>query len=116
VVTLAHVGAKVRGRIHPRERAEIVNEVRLIIVAAGHRDVPPLDLPIPPNQCENALEAEDTREHLRRETDIRGEHLDEAAWTGPDTLGDPSDGLHVGHGLDRADREDYGWMRRGGRG
>jgi hypothetical protein len=47
-------------------------------------DVRKIDLLIQPDQREDALEAEDSGKHLRCETHIRGEHLDEAAWTESD--------------------------------
>jgi choline dehydrogenase-like flavoprotein len=47
-------------------------------------DVRPIDLPIQPDQREDALEAEAHGRTLRCETHIRGEHLDEAAWTESD--------------------------------
>src|SRR5262249_57245465 len=90
--------------------------MRLIIVTASHCNVRPRDLPFSPNQREHALETEDPGEHLRREANIRGKHFDEAAGTEPDTGGDPTDRLHVGHGLNLAGPQDHPRMPPRGRG
>ena len=58
----------VRGGIDAGEGAEIVNEMRLIEVAARERDVKPVNIVLIMNQIEHLLKTTDTAKYFRRES------------------------------------------------
>ena len=68
----------IRGGIHTRKRMKVLDEVRLVIVAARKRDVGPLDLPVVADLLQDALESTNPAEQLRRQTNLVGEHVEEA--------------------------------------
>lgn len=67
--------------------AEVVDEVRLIEVAAGESDINPVDFPCIVNQLQNSLEAADSTESLRSESNLLAEALYERALAEADLLG-----------------------------
>jgi hypothetical protein len=66
-------------RAHSREFLEIVNQMCLVEVSAGERNVRPFCGSCPGDEPQGLLEPPDTAEQFRRHADFTGEHLDEAS-------------------------------------
>ena len=67
-----------------REIAEIVDEVRLVVIAALHGDVRPVRFGVPAQQAAGVLKTSNPLVRLGRKADLRLEELDEPAVAGAD--------------------------------
>jgi hypothetical protein len=90
---------------HPSKRLKVVDEMRLVEIPAGERQVcPPDGLPfLGPSQ--RLLKAQQAAEHFRRESDSFLEQGDEALGTQAKVCGNLSDGAPLWLGLKRGQRE-----------
>ena len=80
-------------RTDARERAEIVDEMRLIEIAAGESNFGPIDeLAVACYMPQDFLETLHAAEKLGRQTDLLGEELDEAPFAQPDLRAHAGDG------------------------
>jgi len=77
-----HVG----GRINAGEGPKVMNEVRLIEVAAGEREIDPINLACDVDQLEDSLETAHAAERLGSEADCLAEAVDEGSLTEADFL------------------------------
>src|ERR1051326_6026338 len=64
--------------------------MRLIEVAACHRNIGPIGCGIVSRQVNGALKTLDAREQLRRDTDLLGEYLDKMPLAQPEMFGNIS--------------------------
>ena len=101
---------EVGGRIDAGECAEIVNEMRLIEVAAIQRDVSPFDALAAFHAVQRPVEAPDTAKHFGRESSLIAKHLNEALGAETDLFAHRRHGCHVRSGHEAAERESYGAM------
>ncbi len=103
VAAIPRPGAEVRGGAEAGERPEVVDEMRLVVVAAGERDVRPVDVRRRRERAQDLLEAPHAAIELRREADLGREDLDESPRAEADAVRDVADRAHRGgvHGSER---------------
>ena len=71
--------SRVRAGTQPGEGPEIVDEMRLVEVAAIERDVRPIDLPACSDSVNNLLESTDAAEQFRSQSDLGAKDVSKAA-------------------------------------
>src|SRR5262249_20215731 len=113
VVRISDGRGGVAGGAHAGERAEIVDEVGLVVVAAVEGDRGPFDGAAGGGSLDGALEAADAAEQFGRKAGLFAEELDESAGAEADARGDGGDGARVRVGLEfregKADGGMEGW-------
>jgi len=70
-----------------RENLEIMNQMRLVEVAARHRNIRPIRRGIASRQVNGPLKTLNATEQLRRNTDLLGKYLDEMPLTQTEVRG-----------------------------
>src|SRR5689334_22473391 len=106
--TLGEVGR----RCQAGKRAEVVDKVRLIVVAAGHGNLRPCRPLAVRKSAQRRVKAAYAAIRLRRQADGLAEHLDEAPWAEADAAYYFRDCSSVRQGVKFSQREGDGWMRR----
>ena len=102
---------QVDARTHPSKRLKVVDEMRLIEIPAGERQVCPLDGWPFWGPSQRLLKAQQAAEHFRCESDSFLEQGDEALGTQAQLRGDLGDGALLVPGLKRGQRECDGRVR-----
>jgi len=69
------------------KRLKVVDEMRLVVVTAGQRDVHPINTLLFPEAAQNLLKASDAAELLGRQSDFVAKHLNEVPLTEADLIG-----------------------------
>src|SRR5579859_2632510 len=103
---------KVGRRRQAGKRAEVVDKVRLIVVAAGHGNLRPCRPLAVRKSAQRRLKAANAAICLGRQADGLAEHLNEAPWAEADAARYLRDCSSVGQGMKFAQREGDGWMWR----
>ena len=101
---------KVGGWIDPGECAEIVDEVRLIEVAAIQGDLGPIDALAAFHAVQRPVEAPDAAKHFGRESSLIAKHLDEALGAEPDLFAHRRHGCQVRSRHEAVQGESHGVM------
>src|SRR5580700_9704008 len=101
--TLRDVGA----RIDSGKSMEVVDEMRLIEIAAVHRHGRPFNLPPRSDPPQDPLESTHAAKQFRRETYFAAEHLDEALGAQPDLSGHLRDGAGMRQAVKLTQREGH---------
>src|ERR687895_191679 len=93
---------RLRGRRHPvleksfrrapGDGAEVVDQVRLVVVPALDRDSSPLGSLRSFSECPRPIEAQQTRDRLRRQADLLAEASDDPLAAPPELLGKRANG------------------------
>ena len=99
VIAMRRLVRQIGGGIDPGEGAEIVDEVRLIEVAAIQRDIGPFHALAAFHSTQGLLEAANAAKHFGRESGFIAKHLDESLGTESDLIRDACDSgpLRLGH-------------------
>src|SRR5262249_40864007 len=79
MIHVLDLSRQVVGRTEAREIAKVVNHVRLVVVAARHGGLSPIDRLRAMQQRHRALKATHAGERLRRQADLVAEQANEAA-------------------------------------
>src|SRR6266487_6141846 len=75
------------GGSETRECLDVVNQMRLIEIAARHRNICPIGRGTPSHQVKGALKTLHTTELLRSDADLTGEYLDKMPLAQPEMRG-----------------------------
>ena len=99
-------------RREARKSLEVMDEMGLVEVPAGEREICPRDLLPVFDQTQHFLKAKHATKHFRREPDGLLEQMDEALRTQAKLRRHLRDGAPLVSGLERGQRERDGRMRR----
>ena len=111
VAVLSAHGQEGRG-VESGEGAEIVDEVRLIEIAAGLGDRGPRDTAAAVDMRQDVLKTPNAAEEFRREPDLGAECLDKSAPTEADAVGDLANTSHGRSRKELTQRDIHCWMAR----
>src|SRR6266851_330821 len=105
VIDVARSARDVLGGIDAGERLEVVDEVRLVEVAARERHIGPIDVRLLIHEMQHALKSPHAAEDLRRESDLFEEELLESAGADADCVDDRRD---ASDSAELTERESHG--------
>src|ERR1700691_589210 len=108
VIEMFRTVSDIRGRIDPRKRMEVVDEMRLIEIAAIRRYRSPLHRPSRADPPQHSLESPHAAKQLGREPDFAAEHLYESLRAEADLTGNVRDGRGVRQAMKLAQCKGHG--------